>query len=218
MAASRVRVTLSAAMSIDGKIASRTGDSELSSRSDLVRVHRLRALHDAILVGINTVRIDDPLLTVRYAKGRNPVRVILDARASLCAESRIASTSREVSTIVAASRRAPARRLEHLRNMGIDVVVSRGDAVCIRSLLVLLRRRGMRSLLVEGGSTVNWEFVRLGLVDEAVICIVPRLVGGTSSASLVGGAGFAKIMSSPRMRLCGVSRRGSELVVRYVKL
>lgn len=216
MAASRLRVTLSAAISIDGKIATRTGDSALSSRKDLARVHRLRASHDAILVGINTVRIDDPLLTVRYAKGDNPVRVILDTRASLCPTSQIAKTARRIQTIVVSSHRAPKRRVECLRKLGIEVIVSARSTPSVKTILGQLWARNIRSVLVEGGSTINWEFVRHNLVDQAVICIVPRFVGG--GLSLVGGTGFARIAASSKMRLRSAAMHDGTLIMRYSKL
>lgn len=216
MVASRVRVTLSAAMSIDGKIATRTGDSALSSRNDLKRVHRLRASHDAILVGINTVRTDDPLLNVRHVRGRDPIRIVLDAKASLRTTSQIARTSNKIRTIVVASATAPKARIGRLRKLGIEVIVpARGS---LRALLRKLSDLGIRSVLVEGGSATNWEFVRRGLVDEAIICVAPRLLGGDSAPSLVGGEGFARIASSQKMGLRSCTKRGNELILHYSQL
>ena len=218
MAASRPRVTLSAAMSIDGKIATRTGDSALSSRRDLRRVHRLRAAHDAIMVGINTVRVDDPLLTVRLARGQSPMRVILDSRASLSPTSRIAATCGSVRTVLAVSRAAPARRVARVRNMGIEVIVAGATRVSARALLSRLWSMRVRSVLVEGGGEVNWDLVRRGLVDEMAICVAPRVLGGAGARGLVGGEGFARVASSAQMRLVSAARAGGELVVRYSKL
>ncbi|RNJ71591.1 MAG: 2,5-diamino-6-(ribosylamino)-4(3H)-pyrimidinone 5'-phosphate reductase [Thaumarchaeota archaeon S15] len=215
MAASRPRVTLSAAVSIDGKIATRTGDSGLSSRRDLARVHRLRASHDAILVGIGTVLADDPLLTVRLARGRSPVRVILDSRARLPPSSRIARTCGEVRTIVAVSRAAPARRLARLRGMGVEAIAAGRERASPRAALSRLSRLGIRSVLLEGGSRANWSLVRAGLVDEAVICVVPRLLGGAAAPGLLGGAGYARVASARRARLASARAQGGELVVRY---
>ncbi len=217
VAASRIRVTLCAAMSIDGKIATRTGDSELSSRSDLRRVHKLRATHDAILVGINTVRIDDPLLNVRHVRGRDPVRIILDAAASLSTRSQIAVTSKKIKTILVASPRADKARIRRLEKLGINVITSAKKSG-LKGLLAKLRGLGIRSILVEGGGATNWEFVRQNLVDEAIICIAPRLIGGAASSTLVDGAGFARVALSAKMRLCSCAKRSDELIVRYSKL
>lgn len=215
MAASRPRVTLSAAMSVDGRIATRAGDSALSSRRDLARVHRLRAAHDAILVGIGTVLADDPLLTVRLARGRSPVRVILDSRASLPPRSRVARTCGEVRTVVAVSRAAPRARVARLRGMGIEVIAAGASRAAPRAALSRLWSMGIRSVLLEGGSAVNWSMVSAGLVDEAVICVAPRLLGGAGAPGLLGGAGYARVSSAPRARLASARARGGELVVRY---
>lgn len=215
MAASRPRVTLSAAISIDGKIATRAGDSALSSRRDLARVHRLRASHDAVLVGIGTVMADDPLLTVRLARGRSPARVILDSRARLPASSRLARTCGEVRTIAAVSRAAPARRVARLRAIGVEVIIAGRERTSPRAALALLWRLGIRTVLLEGGSRANWAMVRAGLVDEAAICVVPRLLGGAAAPGLLGGAGFARVASAPRAALASARAQGGELVVRY---
>lgn len=215
MAASRPRVTLSAAVSIDGKIATRTGDSALSSRRDLARVHRLRAAHDAILVGIGTVRADDPLLTVRLARGRDPLRVILDSRASLSPSSRIAKTCGEVRTLVAVSRAAPRARTARLRSLGMAVFAAGATRASPRAALSRLRAMGIRSVLLEGGSEANWSMVRAGLVDEAILCVVPRLLGGRAAPGLLGGEGYARVSSAPRAALASARACGGELVVRY---
>ncbi len=218
MAASRPRVTLSAAMSIDGKIATRSGDSALSSRRDLRRVHRMRAAHDAILVGINTVRLDDPLLTVRLARGPSPIRVILDSRASLPLTSRIAKTCPSVRTILGVSRAAPKRRIARLHDMGIETIVAGATRVSVRTLLSRLWSLRVRSVLVEGGGAVNWDLARRGLIDEMTICVAPRLLGGLGAPGLLGGEGFARVASSPQMRLVSATRSAGELIMRYSKL
>ena len=114
MAASRPRVILSAAVSIDGKIATRTGDSRLSSEDDIARLHELRGRADAILVGKNTVLRDDPMLTVRHARGPNPVRIILDSNGEISEDYRVLKTAAYVHTILAVSESVDAARLEEL--------------------------------------------------------------------------------------------------------
>jgi 2,5-diamino-6-(ribosylamino)-4(3H)-pyrimidinone 5'-phosphate reductase len=106
MVKSRPKVILSAAMTLDGKIASKTGDSKLSSKKDKIRIHRLRSKVDAILVGSNTVKRDDPLLTTRHTQGKNPIRIILDSKANINNKSQIIKTSRQIPTIIAVSKNA----------------------------------------------------------------------------------------------------------------
>ncbi len=101
MGKSKPYVILSAATSVDGKIATRTGDSNLSSRQDKVRLHKLRSKVDAILVGKNTVLLDNPLLTVRYTRGKNPIRIILDSKGTISKKSKILQTSNKIPTIIA---------------------------------------------------------------------------------------------------------------------
>src|SRR5574339_480471 len=103
MEKSRPYIILNAAITIDGKIASKTGDSKLSSKKDVIRVHKLRSNVDAILVGRNTIKRDNPLLTVRYAKGKNPIRIILDSKGSIPINSKIFQTSKKIPTIIATS-------------------------------------------------------------------------------------------------------------------
>lgn len=217
MAASRPRVIMSAAVSMDGRIATRAGDSRLSSPADARRVHRLRASADAILVGRRTVEADDPLLTVRLARGPDPLRVVLSSRARVPPGSRIARTARRVPTLVACSGLAPRAARRRLEAAGAEVLVAGRREVRLRRLLSELHARGARSVLVEGGGATNWGFLREGLVDEAVIAVAPVALGGRGAPPLVGGAGFAAVAGAPRFRLDGASRLGGMAVLRYSK-
>ena len=104
-------------MTVDGKIATSSGDSKISSRDDLVRVHKLRATVDAIVVGISTILADNPRLTVRLVKGKNPARVIVDSRGRIPLDSQIMRTASKIKTIVAVTDKAPEEKLMRLRNM-----------------------------------------------------------------------------------------------------
>ncbi len=214
-ARSRPYVILSAAMSIDGKIATRTGASRLSSKRDLARVHRLRGSADAILVGRNTVAQDDPMLTVRLARGKNPTRIVLDPRAAMPPSSRIGATANSIPTIVAVTETAPKSRAERLAKRGLEVIVCGRSRIDLGKLLSILARKGIRKLVVEGGGTTNWHFLAEDLADEILVTIAPFVVGGTDAVSLVGGRGFGKISHS--FKLKQVERLGNEIVLRYVR-
>ncbi|MDE1830216.1 MAG: 2,5-diamino-6-(ribosylamino)-4(3H)-pyrimidinone 5'-phosphate reductase [Thaumarchaeota archaeon] len=214
MARSRPYVVLSAAMSIDGKIATRTGSSRLSSGKDLTRVHKLRTSVDAILVGKNTVYVDNPSLTVRHVKGRNPVRIILDPKASISLDSKIARTSKAIPTMIIVSELAPSKRTSLLARKGLQVIRCGKTKIELRKLLSLLAKQGIKKILVEGGGTTNWYFLKERLVDEILVTITPYIVGGKEAVSLVEGHGFSNISYS--FRLKQIKRIGNEIVLRYV--
>ena len=166
-ARARPFVILNAAMSLDGKIATSTGDSKLSSPEDLKRVHILRASVDGIMVGEKTLQVDDPRLTVKLARGRNPQRVIVDSLARTPLRARVVQTARETPTLIAVTTRAPRQRVIGLEKAGVTVLkCGNSRLVSLTLLLRKLRARGMRSILVEGGGTLNWSMVSEGLVDE----------------------------------------------------
>lgn len=214
MVNSKPYVILSAAMSMDGKIATRKGESKFSSSKDLARVHRLRGSVDAILVGRNTVSVDNPSLTVRHAKGKNPLRIILDPKAIISPGSKIVKTSKKVHTMAIVSEIAPSRRVSILEKKGLEVIKCGKIRIDLKKLLSILAKRGIRKILVEGGGTTNWYFLKEKLVDEIIVTITPYVVGGKESVSLVGGHGFDKI--SYPLKLKQVKRMGSEIVLYYV--
>lgn len=215
MEKSRPRVILSAAMSLDGKIATKTGDSELSSKQDKVRIHKLRSKVDAILVGSNTVKRDDPLLTVRYVKGKNPLRIVLDSKATINQKSQIIRTCKKIPTIVAVSKKASRQNISKLKKHPLEIMVTGKNRVNIKSLLKSLSKKKIKTLLVEGGGTVNWEFIKLGLVDELIVTITPYLVGGQNAITLVEGEGFSHIHKSTKLKLKKICQLGNEIVLHY---
>lgn len=215
MEKSRPRVILSSAMSLDGKIATKTGDSELSSKQDKVRIHILRSKVDAILVGSNTVKRDDPLLTVRYVKGKNPLRIVLDSKATINQKSQIIRTCKKIPTIVAVSKKASRQNISKLKKHPLEIMVIGENRVNIKSLLKFLSKKKIKTLLVEGGGTVNWEFIKLGLVDELIVTITPYLVGGQNAITLVEGEGFSHIHKSTKLKLKKICQLGNEIVLHY---
>lgn len=215
MASSRPHVILSAAVSLDGKIATRTGDSALSSRTDKIRVHKLRSNVDAILVGKNTILQDDPLLTVRYAKGKNPTRIVLDSLGQIPTSSKIVQTSHKIPTIIAVSKKASRKNLARLGKFPLDVIIAGKTKVELKRLLKFLYQKNIRTILLEGGGTTNWDFVRQGIIDEVIVTVTPYLVGGKDAKTLVEGDGFGQISKSLRLKLGKVVRQNNELVLHY---
>ena len=218
MEKSRPHVILSAAISIDGKIATRIGDSKLSSKKDKIRIHKLRSTVDAILVGKNTVHRDDPLLTVRYAKGKNPIRIILDSNGTISVNSKILQTSGKVPTIIAVSKKISKSNLQKLKKFPVEIIITGENSVNIKSLMNNLNKRKIKTILVEGGGTVNWQFIQNNLFDEILITIAPFIIGGTNAITFVQGRGFDKITQSPRLRLNVIKKLENSLILHYTKV
>ncbi|HET6517506.1 MAG TPA: 2,5-diamino-6-(ribosylamino)-4(3H)-pyrimidinone 5'-phosphate reductase [Nitrosopumilaceae archaeon] len=218
MEKSRPYVILSAAISLDGKIATKIGDSKLSSQVDKIRVHKLRAKVDAILIGQNTLQRDNPHLSVRYAKGKNPIRIILDSRGKISSKSKIIQTCHKIPTIIATSKSISKKNLQRLKKFSLEVIIAGDKEVNFKQLLKQLRKRKIKKLLVEGGGIVNWEFIKQDLFDEIIVTVTPFVIGGKKSISLVQGTGFSKISKSTKLKLCKIKRQKNELVLHYSKL
>mgnify|MGYP000029372736 FL=1 len=218
MEKSKPYVILSAATSVDGKIATRAGDSNLSSKQDKVRLHKLRSKVDAILVGKNTVLLDNPLLTVRYARGKNPIRIILDSKGTISKKSKILQTSDKIPTIIAVSKTISKSNYDKLCKFPVEIITAGKNSVNIKLLLKKLYNKKINTILVEGGGTVNWEFIKHNLFDELIITLSPFLIGGNDAISFVQGKGFKKISNSPNLHLKSIKRLKNHIVLNYVKV
>ena len=218
MEKSNIHVILSAAISIDGKISTRTNDSKISSKEDSIRLHKLRSKVDAILIGKNTLLQDDPLLTVRHTKGKNPIRVILDSKGTIPITSRIIKTSSEIPTIIVVSKKITDKNLLKLKKLPVEIIVSGENSVNLKLLMKKLSTKKIKTILVEGGGTVNWEFVKNNIFNELIVTLSPYLIGGNDSISFVEGKGFAKITNSPKLKLKSIKRLKNYLVHNYLKV
>jgi len=215
MVSFRPHVIFSAAITLDGKLATLTVDSRLSSKADKIRVHKLRSKVAAILVGKNTAKIDDPLLSVHNIKKKNPIRIILDSNATIRTSSRILKTCSKIPTIIVVTKKAQKKNLQKLEKFPVQIVVCGNNTVSIKKLLAVLKKKGIKNILVEGGGTTNWAFVKENLVDEAIITITPYLVGGMTATTLVDGDGFSTITKSIRLKLKSVSKMKNEVILHY---
>ncbi|MSS86346.1 MAG: 2,5-diamino-6-(ribosylamino)-4(3H)-pyrimidinone 5'-phosphate reductase [Thaumarchaeota archaeon] len=218
MEKSNMHIILSAAISIDGKIATRTNDSKLSSKEDIIRLHKLRSKIDAILIGKNTLVHDDPLLTVRYAKGKNPIRIVLDSKGTISINSRIIKTSNQIPTIIAVSKKISKLNLLKLKKMPVEIIIAGENSVNLKLLLKKLAAKKIQTILVEGGGTINWEFIKNNLFNELIITLSPYVIGGKDAISFVEGKGFSKISNSPNLKLKSIQRLKNYLVVNYIKV
>ena len=218
MEKSNMHIILSAAISIDGKISTRSNDSKLSSQEDSTRLHKLRSKVDAILIGKNTMLQDDPLLTVRHTKGKNPTRIILDSKGTISKNSKIIKTSDKIPTIIAVSKKISKVNLSKLKKLPVEIIISGENSVNLKLLMKKLATKKIKTILVEGGGTVNWEFIKNNIFDELIITLSPYLIGGNDAISLVEGKGFAKIVNSPNLKLKSVKRLKNHLVINYIKV
>ena len=208
-------VTLKLAQTLDGRIATITGNSQwISSESSRKLAHKLRSLHDGILVGIGTILADDPQLTVRLVRGRNPVRIIPDSRLRIPLSSKVLKDQDVSPTIVATTPQASEGKLSRLREMGLEVLMVQEDKEGQVDLKVLLRKlgeRGISSLLVEGGAKTITSFLHQGLVEKVVIAIAPKILG--KGIETVGELGIQDIGQALKLSFVRTYTSGEDLIV-----
>ncbi len=204
-------VTIKGAATLDGRIATATGDSKwITSAETRKHARLLRGEHEALMIGVGTALADDPRLTRPRAEGRPPLlRVVLDSRARLPATSALARGARRHPLLVFCSASAPAAALRRLSSAGaeVEVLPHREGRVDLRRALEALGRRGVTRLLVEGGGEVHASFLEDGLADRLVLYLAPRLMGGRDSRPLIAGSGprlLAETYGLREVRSCRV--------------
>ncbi len=178
----RPLVTVSYAQTLDGRLATSNGSSRWISANDSLRfAHKLRASHDAVVVGAKTVRRDDPRLTVRHnVEGEDPIRVVTDSLLRTSLSAKVLANGAAEGTILAATENAPDERYEEVSALGAKILRLPGDpdgGVHLRSLMAELHRLGVASAMVEGGATLITALLRERLVDRIAVCIAPKILG-----------------------------------------
>lgn len=207
-------ITLKAAATLDGKIATRAGDSKwISGETSRRFVHRLRDAVDGIVVGIGTILTDDPMLTARIKGGRDPYRIILDSRLRIPEEARVVNDSPS-KTIVVTTELAPQDKIERLEKKGARVFVidSSQGKVNLKACLSRLAEMGMVHLLVEGGSQVNGSFLDQGLIDKLVLFLSPKLIGDSRAVGIFCGQGISRVEEAILLKDFKVKRMGEDLL------
>jgi diaminohydroxyphosphoribosylaminopyrimidine deaminase / 5-amino-6-(5-phosphoribosylamino)uracil reductase len=214
----RPLVTYKAAMSLDGRVASPTGDSRwISSVESRELVHRWRAECDAVAVGIGTALADDPLLTARIEEAeKQPTRVVFDSQARLSHDSALVSSIDEAPLIVVCAPEAASARRDALERAGAEVLVAPGRSPRARLEAALdeLGRREIQDLLVEGGPTLAGSLFDAGEIDELRLFVAPVLVGATRARAVLEGEGVARIAEGVRPLATSFDRVGEDLLVR----
>lgn len=195
--AGRPLVTYKAAVTLDGRTATASGDSQwISGPTSRALVHRWRSEADAVAVGIGTALADDPLLTARDAgpAARQPVRVVFDSRARLPLAAKLVRSLDVAPLILFAGRDADPERTEQLREAGVEVAVVSGEGPDrVAAALSELGRRGITSLLLEGGAELAGAFFEAGEIDDVKLFVAPKLLGGADARPLLAGAGAQKM-------------------------
>ena len=187
------------AMTLDGKTATHTGSSKwISGPESRAVVHQLRGRVDAIVVGRQTARVDDPLLTARPPGPRTALRVVVDTRASLSSASQLVRTAREVPVLVAVGPQASEADRNRLEEAGCEVFLCRSDSHAgrLEELLDELGRRRMTNVLVEGGGHLVGSLLDVGQIDEVHVFIAPKLLGGETAHSPVEGEGIGEVSAA----------------------
>ena len=204
------------AMSLDGKIATHTGDSRwISSEESREYVHKIRGQVDGIMVGINTVQRDDPQLTCRIKGGRNPRRIIVDSNAVLPLNSRLINTIQESELFVAVGNIAPQGRIEKLRQLGCKIIPTRNvnGLVDMRTLFQQLGKMNLTNVLVEGGRRVITSIIEEHLADKIMVFIAPIIIGGEGALSPVMGKGITHISESVKLTDITMKRFANDVVI-----
>jgi diaminohydroxyphosphoribosylaminopyrimidine deaminase/5-amino-6-(5-phosphoribosylamino)uracil reductase len=213
----RPHVVFKSAMSLDGKVATQTGDSKWISGEDSRRlVHQWRSQVDAVCIGIGTALADNPLLTARTPEvARQPVRVVFDSEARLPPDGQLARTAHDARLVIATSRAADRSRLEALRAAGAEVVVAAGgtDSERVEDALDKLGAMGIQSMLLEGGPRLAGSFLDAGEVDEMRIFIAPLAVGGRAARMPFEGECSDSIEDARRAQSMDVHRIGEDVLL-----
>ncbi len=216
-------VLLKVAASLDGKTATVTGESRwITNERSRMLVHQLRDQVDGVMVGINTVLRDDPLLTTRLpgGGGRDPMRIIVDTHLRMPCEARVLTASTTASTLIATTPAAPREKRLQLEAAGAQVIVIEGEGpgVPLRPLMEQLGAMQVTSILLEGGGELHSSALRAGIVDKVWYFLAPKLIGGRAAPPAIGGEGFARLEEAVTLERMQVRPLDGDLLIEgYVR-
>lgn len=208
---------LKTAMTLDGKIATYSGESKwVSNEKSRNYVHLLRHQYAAIMVGVNTIIKDNPMLTDRseYKKKSNPIRIIADSNGRIPLDAKVLNT-KDAKTIVAVTNNANVDFLNSIEKSGAEVIVCPEDnkKVDLNFLTDELGKRGIDSILLEGGSTLNFSAIQAGIVDKVYSFISPKMFGGETAYTPIGGAGFKSVQDAITLNIDDIKRFDDDLMI-----
>jgi len=210
-------IAIKMANSLDGKIATYTGDSKwITNEKSRLFSHRLRLQYSAILVGINTILADNPVLNVRLKniKTRNPLRIVLDSKLQISLDAKILDIS-TAPTLIATTEQAASDKIKQLENLGVQVLLCpvKEGRIDLQFLIEKLGSIGIDSVLVEGGGTVNFGFAKEKLVDKVYAFFAPKLIGGKSAKTGMEGDGFATLSDAIELKNLSYTKMKNDLLI-----
>lgn len=209
---------LKTAMTLDGKIATYTGNSRwVTNEISRKYVHELRHKVSAIMVGIGTIMIDDPQLTVRLEEkvSKDPIRIIVDSTAKIPLSAKVLNDNSSTKTILATTKRARLDKIKILKEMGIEIIVlpQKNERVDLYYLMKELGQRKIDSILLEGGSDLNFSALEQGIVDKIITFISPKIIGGESAKTPIGGKGIASMNDAIKVKSMEIRKFGDDFML-----
>lgn len=209
-------VVLKAAMTLDGKIATATGQSKwITNETSRAYGYKLRDIYDGIMVGINTVIEDNPMLTARVDGGKNPIRIVVDSSLRIDINANVVQ-DKSAKTIIATTDKADKDKILKLQAQDIDVIVvdkDENDKVDIEKLLDILGQQNICSILVEGGATLSGSFVAKKLVDKVYFFIAPKIVGGKEAKTPVAGTGILNLQEALALKDIQIEKLEEDILI-----
>jgi diaminohydroxyphosphoribosylaminopyrimidine deaminase/5-amino-6-(5-phosphoribosylamino)uracil reductase len=210
-------VFLKLAMSLDGRIATRTGHSQwITSEASRRRVHKLRDRVSAIMAGIGTILADNPALTTRIPgrRGRDPLRIVADSRLRTPPDAAVINPASPAGLVIGCRKEPPAGRRKRLEEPGVEIIATKGTRrTDLKELLYGVYTRGVTSVLIEGGATLAEAALKARLVDRCLFFYAPMIIGGKDAPGGVGGTGAARLEQAPRLEGVETSRVGPDILV-----
>lgn len=209
-------VVLKAAMTLDGKIATATGQSKwITNETSRAYGYKLRDIYDGIMVGINTVIEDNPMLTARVDGGKNPIRIVVDSSLKIDINANVVQ-DKSAKTIIATTDKADKDKILKLQAQDVDVIVvdkDKNDKVDIEKLLDILGQQNICSILVEGGATLSGSFVAKKLVDKVYFFIAPKIVGGKEAKTPVAGTGILNLQEALALKDIQIEKLKEDILI-----
>lgn len=209
-------VVLKAAMTLDGKIATATGQSKwITNETSRAYGYKLRDIYDGIMVGINTVIEDNPMLTARVDGGKNPIRIVVDSSLKIDINANVVQ-DKSAKTIIATTDKADKDKILKLQAQDVDVIVvnkDKNDKVDIEKLLDILGQKNICSILVEGGATLSGSFVAKKLVDKVYFFIAPKIIGGKEAKTPVAGTGILNLQEALALKDIQIEKLEEDILI-----